>query len=178
MVDELDGLYAEVNLYRNGDKPENLVLSKRYDSRSIQKAIELKEKYGTKLYLDLCDNHFYYENPKPKAVQRAANLRKAIAAVDVVIVSTQYLAKVIREETGSTIPLVVIGDLIEAPSKATTSDKVGKLLPYLRYMRLRRRLNNIGAEKKLRLIWFGHHGNRYASSLLKKSSSSDNNATK
>ena len=163
VIDELDDLRADVGLYRNGDKPENLVLSKRYDSSSVQKAIELKEKYGTKLYLDLCDNHFYYENPKPKAVQRAADLRKAIAAVDVVVVSTQYLAQVIRDEMGSSIPVVVIGDLVEAPSIATTSDRVRNLLPYLKYLELRKRLSNIGVEKEQRLVWFGDHGNNYVS---------------
>lgn len=84
--------------YHKGDVPEKLILSKRYDATSIQHALYLKQTFGTKLYLDLCDNHFYCSVPSIEAVTRANQLREAVGSVDFVISSSQYLAEVIRQE--------------------------------------------------------------------------------
>ena len=59
--------------YQLGDEPEKLILSKRYDPASIQHALYLKQKFGTKLYLDICDNHFYYSVRSDEAILRAKN---------------------------------------------------------------------------------------------------------
>jgi hypothetical protein len=149
-------------LYSDGDVPENLVLSKRYDPLSIQKALELKTNLGTKLYLDICDNHFYFKTPEPDAINRADQLRSAVKSVDVVIASSEYLAEVVRNESGNCTPVVVIGDLVEFPHEAGLLEKIRYSIPFLRLKILEFAINKLGPVKSRRFVWFGNHGGGYA----------------
>jgi len=149
-------------LYSDGDVPENLVLSKRYDPVSIQLALELKTNFGTKLYLDICDNHFYYKTPEPAAIKRADQLRSAVKSVDVVIASSEYLAEVVRNESDNCKPVVVIGDLVEFPHEPGLLDKIRHSISFFRLKILELAINKLGPVKNRRLVWFGNHGGCYA----------------
>ena len=155
---------VDVSLYKNGDAPEKLVMSKRYDPLSIQQALEIKKKYGTKLYLDICDNHFFYKNPEPKAVRRAEHLRAAIKALDLVIASSEYLANIIGEEIGNATPIVVIGDLVDFPHEPCLSEKLKHPVSYFQFKALEFSLDQLDSTKLNRLVWFGNHGGGYADS--------------
>ena len=148
--------------YQEGDVPEKLILSKRYDVASIQHALYLKQKFGTKLYLDLSDNHFYYSVPSTEAIARANRLREAICTVDFVISSSQYLAKVIRQEVAAPPPIVVIGDLVEFPQEAKAIEIIKHPVSWLLMEYLRYSLEQLGTKKYSRLIWFGNHGGGFA----------------
>jgi hypothetical protein len=154
----------DVRLFRNGDIPEKLVLSKRYDPASIQQALELKKKFGTKLYLDICDNHFYYKTPVPAAMKRANQLRDAVRAVDVVIASSKYLAEVINEETTDLITVVVIGDLVDFPYIPSLTDKLKHPVSYFQFKKLELLLGKRASSYFYKLVWFGNHGGGYADS--------------
>lgn len=152
----------DVRLFNEDDVPEKLVLSKRYDPVSIQQALALKKNLGTKLYLDICDNHFYYKTPEPAAITRANQLRAAVKSVDVVIASSEYLAEVVRNESDNCTPVVVIGDLVEFPHEPGLLEKIRNFIPFFCFKKLELDLNKLGSVKSRRLVWFGNHGGGYA----------------
>lgn len=161
----MEGLHhggVTTRLYKDGDAPENLVLSKRYDPISMQQALDLKINFGTKLYLDICDNHFYYKTPEPAAIKRADHLRLAVKSVDVVIASSEYLAEVIRNESDNCTPVVVIGDLVEFPHEPGLLEKIINLISFFRLKILESDIKKLGSVKSTRLVWFGNHGSGYA----------------
>jgi hypothetical protein len=151
-----------VRLFSEGDVPEKLVLSKRYDPASIQQALELKKNFGTKLYLDICDNHFYYKTPEPAAINRADQLRSAVKSVDVVIASSEYLAEVVRNESGHSTPVIVIGDLVEFPHEPGLLEKIRHPISFFHLKILELIIRKLGPVKNRRLVWFGNHGGGYA----------------
>lgn len=164
VIEGLRSCGVDVRLYKNGDAPEKLVMSKRYDPLTIQQALKIKNKYGTKLYLDICDNHFFYKKLEPKAFRRAEHLRAAIKAVDLVIASSEYLAGIIRDEIGNGIPIVVIGDLVDFPHEPSLLEKLKHPISYFQFKALEFSLDKLDTSKLNRLVWFGNHGGRYADS--------------
>ncbi len=162
IIDGLRSIGVVAVQYHEGDVPEKLILSKRYDTASIQHALYLKQKFGTKLYLDLCDNHFYYSVPSIEAVTRAKQLGEAIRSVDFVISSSQYLAEVIRNEVADAPRVAVIGDLVEFPHEPLAIDKLKHSVSWLRMKKLCYSLERLGTQKYSRIIWFGNHGGGFA----------------
>lgn len=157
-------LGIEALLYEVGHHPDVLVLSKRYDPTSLAHALELKRRFGTRLYLDLCDNHFFFKGDSPDASRRAAELDATVRAVDHVIVSTAYLAEVIRTRPGVSTTVSVIEDLVELPRTGRLLDPVLHPLSYIDCRRLRTWLVRVAPDVKHRLIWFGNHGGGFADS--------------
>ncbi|MFT5209897.1 MAG: hypothetical protein ACI9CE_001620 [Flavobacterium sp.] len=150
-----------VDIYREGDKPEILVLSKRYDSASLNKALKLKEDHGTVICLDLCDNHFYYSVPDTDAIDRANTLRQAIKLVDRIFVSSHYLADLVQEENGEGRPVSVVGDIVEEAQEYTSLDIIKHPVDYIRLKILDVLIAKHLIKKSHRLIWFGHHGSNF-----------------
>jgi hypothetical protein len=141
--------------------PSVLVLSKRYDAATIKTATELRASYGTRLLLDLCDNHFYSNDTSPMWHRRADELRKAIKAVDGVVASTKALAQVIRNEVPEASNISIIGDAAELPT--TPHDiSMKRFIAEWQLRRLESFLTTRIPEKNRRLIWFGNHGSGYA----------------
>lgn len=161
VMEELRDRGLQVALYRNrGDIPEKLVLSKRYDAESINSALLLKKKYGTKIYLDLCDNHFFYKTPAPSVIKRADQLRQAIEVVDTVVTASGYLAEVVRAEA-PTARVSVIGDLVEPPKRHSIVEALKHPFSFAQLQALHTSLNRLGKHKNTRLVWFGNHGSGY-----------------
>jgi len=151
------------SLYRIGDKPSVLVLSKKYDPKSIDHARWLKNQYGTQIVLDLCDNHFYSETNDPKWSKRAQSLRHAIAFVDHVVCSSDALAAVVRAEVPEQQSISVIGDAAEEAVIPACRHKVLHMPAEISLWALRNKLKNSGVSVGRRLVWFGNHGSGNAS---------------
>jgi hypothetical protein len=154
---QLEG--EDAGLFSAQDRaPQVLVLGKRYDKGSTDHALELRERHGTRLALDLCDNHFYANEDEPRWRARAADLRRAVGESDLVIASTPALAEVIRHETSTDVPIAIIGDPIDdlMPTRRLT------LLERWHTWRLKRFLTRGGIVPSRRLLWFGNHGASYA----------------
>lgn len=163
----MEGLSAQgigTALYEVGDRPAVLVLSKRYDPASLAQALQLKRQFGTRLYLDLCDNHFYFKEASPEASRRAAELDASIKTVDYVIASTAYLADVIRKRPEMSTPVSVIEDLAEFPRPRQLLDPLRHPRRYLEFLRLTSWLEKTTPEVRQRLVWFGNHGGGFADS--------------
>jgi glycosyltransferase involved in cell wall biosynthesis len=120
---EADGYYAAV------------VFSKLYD-RSHQELAKRLRGAGTKVVLDLCDNHFYNPYDLPAYAQARRDLLSMLRLADRVVCSTPALADVVREEAGLELRPEVVGDPVEPAPLAP--DGVPDGVP--------------------RLLWFGSHG--------------------
>lgn len=143
-----------------GPAPSVLVLSKRYDGGSLQRALELRRVAGTRLVLDICDNHFYSATEGPSWQHRADELRRAATSVDTVVTSTEALRQVVHQHVGDQPDVQVIGDAVEAPTgeRLPRSWHPGALMDELRLRLLDRRLQTDGVPAVRRAVWFGHHG--------------------
>jgi hypothetical protein len=160
IVTALRVLGVEVGLYRAADgvPPRCLVLMKRYDPGSMQEAISLRKRAGTRLVLDLCDNHFHFEGDEPALRRRAATLREAVRAVDHVVASSPALAEVIQSECGAEVPVSVIPDATEPPFVPTRLARSEHPIVEEQLGRLATSLRRSGIPRERRLLWFGIHG--------------------
>jgi hypothetical protein len=100
---------SNVNIIFGTELQENidiLVLSKRYDSLSIQTALNLKNKFNTLILFDLCDNHFVLK-------EKQHQLISAINCVDIIISSSLFLSDIIKINLISYKLIHVIEDIVE-----------------------------------------------------------------
>jgi len=147
-----------VDVYRPGDAaPATLVLSKRYDQASLEHALSLRASHGTRLILDLCDNHFHNDRPTPLFVERARQLAQAVRCVDQVVAASPALADAVRQQVKDAPPIDVIGDLVEARLQAPRRwrERMAGRWELARYQRW---LARSGCATGRRLVWFGNHG--------------------
>ncbi|NDY90888.1 glycosyltransferase family 4 protein [Ideonella livida] len=147
------GLYPQVTA------PQVLVLGKRYDPASLAQAQDLRRRHGTRLVLDLCDNHLDAETDDPAWAARRAWLLQALDQVDGVVAASDALAEVIRLARPGTA-VQVVGDPVEParrldgwaalrhPHAAWQATVLGRALPPRGHA--------------TRLVWFGQHGTAYA----------------
>jgi hypothetical protein len=162
VIEELRRRGVQAALFRPDLRSDVLVLSKRYDAASLRTAQLVRQQHGTRLVLDLCDNHFYAANDMPKWRRRAEELRAAVREVDLVVVSTDTLEAVVQAEAGRPVATVVIGDAVEMPSDPGWSQRWRHLLAEQRLSGLSSRLDRQPVAAGRRLLWFGNHGSDYA----------------
>ncbi len=153
---------VDAALWVPGDKPPSvLVLSKRYDPETIAACSDMRLA-GTRVVLDLCDNHLHVDLASDAASRRTAWLRQAIESVDAVTVSTPALAEEIREACKILVPLHVIGDAFEEPLDPPRNWSRARAYDELKLARLRVRLATHSRRPATRLLWFGNHGTAHA----------------
>ncbi len=144
-----------------GAPPDVLVLGKRYDPESLRRVAELRAA-GTRIVMDLCDNHFYSDRDDARWRRRAETLRAAISECDAVVASTPTLGDVVRTECPS-VPVHVIGDALEVFDEASFEWwRPSVLGAHVELMRLWRRLGRASSPSAVKLLWFGHHGSENA----------------
>jgi hypothetical protein len=152
----LEGLRARgvpVELYSPGREKNYaaLIFSKLYDPASQQLAKRLKQN-GTRIVLDVCDNHFYNPFGLREYARAAEDLRHMTALADVIICSTQKLAEEFCRHTGLLRQPIVIGDPIEVlPETLERVSPVKRMLASLFRGRSVR-------QSVPTLLWFGSHG--------------------
>jgi hypothetical protein len=140
--------------------PSVLVLSKRYDQESMERALAMRRAAGTRLVLDLCDNHFYAANDDPRWRRRALALREAVLTVDLVTTASAELARIVAEHAGERTPVEVIEDAVELPSRPAGLQWLAHPIAHAALVSLQRRLERDAPAT--RLVWFGNHGSPYA----------------
>lgn len=151
---------VDADLYRGEreEPPAVLVLSKRYDLRSLADAQILRQRAGTRLVLDLCDNHFHVDNADPRLLQRSEHLREAVRSVDWVTTSSDALAEIVATEAAAPGRVAVIPDAIERPFKPGVLARCGEPRAEWALAQLSRALRASGVPAARRLLWFGNHG--------------------
>lgn len=158
------GLAAEVcEVLPAQAAPELLVLAKRYDAASLEAAKALRQRHGTRLVLDLCDNHFYDRRHHAEGRERAERLVAACRSVDRVVVSTPPLAEAVRAACGPSVALKVVPDGLDGGDPSATS----RWTDALHRLRLRAFLARHRVPPGRRLLWFGQHGVPHAEAGLR-----------
>jgi hypothetical protein len=161
IVERLSMLGHAASLYEpNAAPPEVLVLSKRYDSASLAHAQSLAGAHGTRIVLDLCDNHFHHtlDSAEPLA-ERALQLRAAVRAVDLVTTASQALAETVQRESPEVRRVLVVEDAVEHPFEPGWLGKLAEPRVEARLQALRRWLQAMPhVNRSKRLVWFGNHG--------------------
>lgn len=152
---------VDVARFRPRGQPKVLILSKRYDPDTLRAATELRASTGTKLVLDICDNHLYLSRVDEVVAERARHLIQAIRAVDLLIASTAYLGDLIQSAVPEQRNLCVIGDFVEPPNQLTLSDILANPIAWLHWISFRKRLAILNPRGVTRFVWFGNHGNDY-----------------
>lgn len=158
IVQALRAQQLDAGLWAPGDPPPDvLVLAKRYDKESMAAAGKLRSS-GTRLVLDLCDNHFFCEPPTAAWTRRAETLRDAVARVDAVTVATSTLGKVVLDECPAAPTIHVIGDAVEPPAATERPAWVRHPFDTWALAQLRRRIAALHGAGGVALLWFGNHG--------------------
>ncbi len=147
-------------LYRPdaAERPDLLVLSKRYDPATLDHALALREARGCRLLLDLCDNHLHVDNAEPRLLARADALKRALRAADQIVTASAALAEVVREACPTAARIAVIADAAEAPFEPVGLARLRHGQAELALRGLAARLVRNGTPRPRRLLWFGNHG--------------------
>ncbi|MGA0609121.1 hypothetical protein [Caldimonas sp. KR1-144] len=152
----------DATLFEPGQRPPGvLVLGKRYDEASLAQARELRTRVGTRLVLDLCDDHFHAEGDEPRWRERADQLRRACEAVDRVVVASPTLGESVRRACGESTPITVIPDGLDLDVADPADRRRHDAIHALR-LALFQRWHRVAPGR--RLLWFGNHGASYAGS--------------
>lgn len=159
VVDGLKALGVDAGLFEaKQPAPRVLVLAKRYDESTLKQALDLRARHGTRLVLDLCDNHLDTVEETEKLRRRRLSLEIALRTVDKVVVPTRALAdRLSMHMPDLSIKLHVIGDSIDMVAVSGSGARVpmvDRLCDAGRW--LRDRLHPVPPGR--RLIWFGNHG--------------------
>ena len=98
-------------LRRNGwfERPDIVVFQKAYEPAHLRLARRL-HRQGTRVVLDVCDNHFDHPADNPVLADRARRLREMVAVSDLVTASTPTLASLVPHGR-----VHVVDDFIEEP---------------------------------------------------------------
>lgn len=161
IIDGLKKLGIEAERYQPARSSyyDVVIFSKTYDGEALA-ACRAHQLNGGRAILDLCDNHFYGEEDNPRIAERAARLSLMIDQVNHLTVSTDTLAKQIRNRFGIDPAKISVTpdpiDTIQAPAPS--------LKERIALFRLKRFLR--ASPEALRLVWFGNHGAGHAASGL------------
>jgi hypothetical protein len=132
---------------------DKLILSKRYDEEALDYALNMRSLFGTKIILDLCDNHFMVSGASYGSIKSSRkSLLRAVKICDWVVSSSSYLATVIHDECGKDVKVDIIDDFVEIEAPPVLPHYV---LSSLRLNFLRRWLRR-NANEKTKLVWFGN----------------------
>jgi hypothetical protein len=148
------GFPAELFTLQNLAKYSAVIFSKSYDEKSYELALDLKRR-KKKVIFDICDNHFYnpYHLEKFDLVRKRLLLMLSVA--DLVVTSTETLARVICEEAGIPSALAVVGDPIEEEDFLLSSGWLRRIVERFQVKKER-------SNRKATLLWFGVHGGENA----------------
>lgn len=141
-----------VELYRERHESayRTVLFSKAYNSKDVALAERLKQQ-GVHILFDLCDNHFLLSG------ERVARLKRMFALADHWVVSSDALARVVRDELGEATPLTVIEDAVEDRLSGFPLDLAGWVRGQAQLRQLDRFLNEPAHRQAAHLVWFGNH---------------------
>lgn len=143
--------------------PDILVLSKRTRLTSLARAVKLKQKYGTKLILDLSDN-IYFEGANDKAGTREKRLKlpSYVNQFDLIVTPSPYLQDELRQHIRKDMNFRVIPDAVENIPAPSASDRANDASAFEALSAFQQDVagNGIGAGR--RLVWFGVSGTQAA----------------
>ena len=149
---------------QRADRYDCLVLSKRYDDRTLDVARRFKAG-GGRVVVDLCDNHFVAASQAEHHLRQTNTLRALIAIADAITVPSPALAQIAVAECPEAVPPTIIEDLADDLRVVPLPWHRRPGVAWKRW-RERQRLERLPAAT-LRLAWFGNaRGRRDQSGLV------------
>ena len=137
----------------NISKYSAVIFSKSYDAESYEMASELKRQ-RTPVIFDICDNHFYNPYNLEKFNLVRIRLLQMLDVADLVVTSTDTLAKVLCCEGKLKSAPIVIGDPLESEDFLFPKNWLQTFVE-----RFRRDNSSI---RKANVLWYGIHGGENA----------------
>lgn len=133
-----------------------VIFSKKYSSGDYRLARKLQEN-GTKVILDICDNHFYNPANNETLAKRAADLKKMVDLCNILSVSTPTLKEIVIQETHYPNKIYVIDD---APEKQILSSTgfLRRIFNKILFSVYKRKLAQHITTGRTPIVWFGTHG--------------------
>jgi hypothetical protein len=153
VINELKNFGIDAGIFSKGMKPQTLVVSKRYDECTFDLCSELVSS-GTRLIVDLCDNHFYFSDNGGGLLLRANALKKLCKISDAVVVPSSYLKSVVLNEVGVGTKVFIIDDFVN--NDGILDSGLG-ILTKIRLGGYKRQVKSFGTPLT-KLIWYGNHG--------------------
>lgn len=153
--------------YEEKDAPHYrcVVVSKRYDNGTVMQLRRFKHN-GGRLVLDLCDNHFLPASEQPKHLRQVENLRALAALADVIVTSSEPLARIVARECPAAARIETIGDVPDDLSVVKTN-AWRRCWNLWRLNREHAHLSWVAPAGVARLVWFGHSaGSRQLSGMV------------
>lgn len=141
-------------------RPPILVLSKHTKLYALEWAVELKNRYGTRLVLDVCDNIFFGKEAGAKA-EKDKKYDQTIGALrhfDVVVTPTAALRDLLARHLRSGTHFEVIPDAVENKTGMNVYQKWKNRHSIAELHSLQESLANNGVNSGHRLVWYGYHG--------------------
>ncbi len=135
-----------------------VVVGKRYDDDTVSVLGRFKRN-GGRLVLDLCDNDFLPGSPRQKHLHQVHNLRLLAELADVIVTSSEPLARIVSRECPAAARVVVIGEVPDDLSIVGVS-LWDRIWCHRRIAREQAYLNQVAPTGVTRLVWFGHANKR------------------
>lgn len=163
MRDELARRGIVTTLYDRRDAPDLLVLSKRSDPASLDHALALRERHGTRILLDLSDNVYFGADTAEGAARAGFEaLTAALRRLDALVTPSAFLRDAIAARVGAGPRFEVIPDAVEPVPEADFATRLWNARAFSALGRLRRAVAAGGAGQGRRLLWFGISGTKKA----------------
>ncbi|MGS0755987.1 hypothetical protein ACVBEH_15850 [Roseateles sp. GG27B] len=122
---------------------------------------------GAKLILDSFDNYFINSNFDAERTKLLEAYRQCLSNFDWFVVSSQGLVPYLREETGLSALISVVGDPLEDEKTPQVYERWAQRInpkrwigSYSEWMRAKNAQSDLKGIRKL--MWFGSHGSSYA----------------
>ena len=152
------GFPVELFQPQHGSQYTAVVYSKLYDEASYREAVDLRGR-GTRIIVDLCDNHFYNPAGNPELARARVGLERMMRMAHHLVASTPELGAVIRAELGTERQVTIIGDAVEETIVGVPEPGLRRWLSRRELRRLLSWLENgRKAGTEAALVWFGIHG--------------------
>jgi hypothetical protein len=138
------------------------IFSKRYDAPALAAAQQLRSR-GTRVVLDICDNHFYASQEHAGFRERRDSLLRMIECATGIVAASEELQRVIGANSPKARVAAVISDPIEDLHELRRVAPWRDRLGWLAWSRYRARVLQLRHAGAVGLVWFGNHGVDYSS---------------
>ncbi|MBT8139554.1 MAG: hypothetical protein KJP25_07285 [Gammaproteobacteria bacterium] len=143
--------------------PDVLVLSKRFDSKSIRTVVEIADENNLPWVLDFCDNYFDVDINDTFWLDRKRSLVNAAENATSVVNSSRALSEVTHRNCSLKSSINVIADAVEPMVPMGLRSMFSSPALILQARLYAARMKSSFPDRRRRLVWFGNAASPHAS---------------
>lgn len=153
-------IWKSVKFVPQWSRPEFLVLSKRLKPSSLHWALHLKEKYGTRIILDICDNIFFSSRAQSDKHNepREAEFIGFLNRFDAIVTPSEFLRDSVASRLRPSMKFAIIPDAVEGEPPIGWLQNIREKEAFQNLAQLKKAMKLAGTRPGRRLVWYGHHG--------------------